>query len=126
MVGRQKKLQSLGPKETIVFEDETGFILHPRLGIGWVKAGERLRIPTTSQHHQRLNIFGWVAPLLGRKGLVRSPQGNREGFIDGLVKSHRKPIFVIPVKTGIQVIQQVLDPRFRGGDSSSGFLRIHH
>jgi transposase len=55
--------------------------LHPRLGIGWGKKGKRLRIPTTSQHRNRLNVFGWVAPLLGRKGLIRFPQGNREGFI---------------------------------------------
>ena len=47
-------------------------------------------------------------------------------IFDGLVKSHRMPIFVIPVKTGIQVIQQVLDPRFRGGDGSSDFLHVCH
>lgn len=49
--------------------------------MGWGKKGKRLRIPTTSQHRNRLNVFGWVAPLLGRKGLIRSPQGNRHGFI---------------------------------------------
>ena len=64
-----------------MFEDETGFTLHPRLGIGWAKRGKRLRIPTTSQHRTRLNVFGWVAPLLGRKGLMRHVQGNREGFL---------------------------------------------
>lgn len=64
-----------------MFEDETGFTLHPRLGMGWAKRGKRLRIPTTSQHHTRLNVFGWVAPLLGRKGLMKHAQGNREGFL---------------------------------------------
>jgi transposase len=64
-----------------VFEDETGFTLHPRLGMGWAKRGQRFRIPTTSQHRMRLNIFGWVAPLLGKTGLNRHPQGNREGFL---------------------------------------------
>jgi transposase len=52
--------------------------------VGWAKRGERLKIPTTSQHYQRLNIFGWVAPLLGRQGMLRSPQGNREGFLNCL------------------------------------------
>jgi hypothetical protein len=28
-----------------------------------------------------LNIFGWVAPLLGRMGLLRCPEGNRDGFL---------------------------------------------
>jgi transposase len=65
----------------VVFEDETGFTLHPRLGMGWAKRGRRFRIPTTSQHRTRLNIFGWVAPLLGKTGLIRHPQGNREGFL---------------------------------------------
>jgi hypothetical protein len=65
----------------VVFEDETGFSLHPRLSVGWAKIGKRLRIPTTSQHRKRLNIFGWVAPLLGRIGLMRAPTGNREGFL---------------------------------------------
>jgi hypothetical protein len=44
----------------------------------------RLRIPTNSQHRKRLNIFGWVAPVLGRVGLIKSPHGNREGFLDCL------------------------------------------
>lgn len=64
-----------------MFEDETGFTLHPRLGMGWAKRGKRLRIPTTSQHRTRLNIFGWVAPLLGRMGMMRHVKGNREGFL---------------------------------------------
>lgn len=49
-----------------------------------------MRIPTTSQHYQRLNIFGWVAPLLGRKGLMRSPQGNREGFLGCLKQLYQR------------------------------------
>lgn len=70
----------------MVFEDETGFSLHPRLSFGWAKRGKRLRVPTTSEHRQRLNIFGWVAPLLGRTGLMRAPSGNREGFLGCLKK----------------------------------------
>lgn len=64
-----------------MFEDETGFSLHPRLGMGWAKRGQRLKIATTSEHRRRLNVFGWVAPLLGRMGLLRLPKGNREGFL---------------------------------------------
>lgn len=43
-----KKLRSLKPNETIIFEDENGFTLHFRLGLGWAKKGKRLRIPATS------------------------------------------------------------------------------
>lgn len=55
-----------------MFQDETGFSLHPRLGFGWARRGQRLRVPTTSTHNTRLNLSGWVAPLLGRYGLVRT------------------------------------------------------
>ena len=50
-----------------MFQDETGFTLHPRLGFGWARRGQRLRVPTTSQHNTRLNLSGWVAPVLGRR-----------------------------------------------------------
>ena len=73
-----------------MFQDETGFPLHPRVGRGWGKRGERLRIPTTSQHQQRLNVSGWVAPLLGRYGMVRTPRGNREGFLMVLKALYRR------------------------------------
>ena len=65
-----------------MFQDETGFSLHPRLGRGWAPKGQRLRVPTTSQHRQRLNLSGWVAPLLGKKGLICTARGNTEGFLE--------------------------------------------
>jgi len=74
----------------VVFQDETGFTLHPRLGFGWAKRGKRLRIATTSQHRERLNISGWVAPGLGRQGRVRTEQGNTEGFLKVLQHLHRQ------------------------------------
>jgi len=64
--------------------------------MGWAKKGKRLRIPTTSQHHARLNIFGWVVPLLGKRGMIRSPQGNRTGFLKCLKQiSHRLQKYTI-------------------------------
>ena len=65
----------------MVFQDETGFTLHPRLGFGWARRGQRLRVATTSQHHTRLNLSGWVAPLLGRHSMIRTEHGNREGCL---------------------------------------------
>ena len=68
----------------MVFQDETGFTLHPRLGRGWAKRGQRLRIATTSCHHARLNLSGWVAPQLGRRGMISVARGNRESFLETL------------------------------------------
>ena len=47
-------------------------------------------------------------------------------MIDELVKSQKEPAIVIPVKTGIQEIQLLMDSRFRGSDSLGDFLRDHH
>jgi len=80
----KKRLAALTPHETIVLEDETGFTLHPRLGRGWAKRGQRLRVATRSAHRERLTLFGWVAPLLGRRGLLRQPHGNHAGFLAAL------------------------------------------
>jgi hypothetical protein len=74
----------------VVFQDETGFTLHPRLGRGWAKRGQRLRIPTTSQHRQRLNLSGWVAPLLGRQGMIQTARGDRQGFLKVLRHLYRQ------------------------------------
>lgn len=74
----------------MVFQDETGFTLHPRLGRGWAKRGHSYRIPTTSQHQQRLNLSGWVAPLLGRFGIIRTKRGDREGFVKALRHLYRR------------------------------------
>lgn len=71
----------------MVFEDETGFSQHPRLSRVWARRGQPFRVPTTSNHQRRLNVFGWVAPLQGRHGLLRAPRGNTQGFLallDGL------------------------------------------
>ena len=45
--------------------------------------------------------------------------------LDGFVKSPFPPIFVIPAKAGIQLIQAVLDSCFRRSDGFSDFLRDH-
>lgn len=56
--------------------------MHPRLSRGWAPRGKRLKIATTSQHRARLNISGWVSPLLGRYGIIQTQRGNREGFLN--------------------------------------------
>ena len=45
--------------------------------------------------------------------------------LDDLVKSPFCPIFVIPAKAGIQLIQVVMDSCFRRSDGFFDFLRDH-
>jgi transposase len=80
----EKKLHRIleqSEKALLVFADESGFSLHPKLGRVWAKRGSQPTVPTTSQHHKRLNLFGWVEPLKGWHGLFRWPKGNTEGFL---------------------------------------------
>ncbi|MBF8253774.1 MAG: IS630 family transposase [Deltaproteobacteria bacterium] len=65
----------------LIFADESGFSLHPKLGRVWAKRGSRPTVPTTSQHRKRLNLFGWVEPLKGWHALFRWPKGNTDGFL---------------------------------------------
>jgi len=65
----------------LLFSDEAGFCLHPKLGRIWAKKGTQPLILTQSQHHKRLNVFGWVNPLRGTHGMVRQEKGNTDGFI---------------------------------------------
>ena len=102
----------------MVCQDETGFTLHPRLGFGWARRGQRLRVATTSQHHTRLNLSGWVAPLLGRYRMIRTEQGNREGFLDMLRDLYRR-------LRGLQIILYVDGARWHKGAPVREFLRIH-
>jgi hypothetical protein len=44
---------------------------------------------------------------------------------DELVKGQKAPVIVIPVKTGIQENQLLMDSRFRGSDGLGDFLRDH-
>lgn len=52
------------------------------------------------------------------------PDLNR-AILDGCVKSHIQPVFVIQLKKEIKLFQYVLDSRLRGNDGCGYFLRIH-
>ena len=93
--------------------------MHPRLGRGWAKKGVRLKIPTNSQHHKRLNIFGWVAPLLGRVGMVRTANGNREGFLDCLNNLYRR-------LRGYTIWLYVDQARWHKGEDIKIFIKTHN
>lgn len=108
----------MGPKETVVFQDETGFTLHPRLGRGWARIGQRLRVATTSQHRKRLNLSGWVAPLLGRHGMVQTERGDRQGFVKTLRHLYR-------CLQGYTIWLYVDQARWHKGDSVDHFLISH-
>ncbi len=102
----------------MVFQDETGFTLHPRVGRGWARIGQRLRVATTRQHRQRLNLSGWVAPLLGRYGVVQTERGDREGFLKVLRHLYRH----VP---GFTLWLYVDRARWHKGEPLAQFLTAH-
>jgi len=116
--GLKKKPKALGPKETVVFQDETGFTLHPRLGRGWVRIDQRLRVANTSQHWKRLNLSRWVGPLLGRYGMVQTERSDRQGFIKVLRHLYRR-------FQGYPIWLYVDQARWHKGDSVDHFLVSH-
>ena len=65
----------------ILFEDESGFSLHPKLGRMWIKKGIQPYVYTHSQHHKRLNVFGWVDPVNGLHGMMKWVKGNTDDFL---------------------------------------------
>jgi transposase len=65
----------------LLFSDESGFCLHPKLGRIWVKKGTQPTVLTKSQHQKRLNVFGWVDPVHGKHGMIKQPKGNTDGFL---------------------------------------------
>ena len=102
----------------MVFQDETGFSLHPRLSRGWAKKGKRLRIAITSQHRLRLNVSGWVAPLLGRYGMVQTLKGDRQGFLQMLSHLYRR-------LRGYTIWLYVDGARWHKGEPVEKFLSKH-
>lgn len=65
----------------VLFADEAGFTLHPKLGRVWAKRGSRPVVWTRSQHRPRLNLFGWVNPGSGERGLMPAAHGNTAAFL---------------------------------------------
>ena len=102
----------------MIFQDETGFSLHPRLGRGWAKRGRRFRVATTSQHQHRLNVSGWVAPLLGRYGMIQTQRGDRHGFLKVLQHLYRR-------LKGYTIWLYVDRARWHKGEPIERYLRKH-
>lgn len=73
---------------------------------------------TTSEHRKRLNIFGWVAPLLGRAGLMRAPTGNRDNFLRCLQSLCRR-------LRGYTIYLYVDGARWHKGEEVELFLQTH-
>lgn len=92
--------------------------MHPRLGRAWGRRGERVRIATTSEHRARLNLSGWVAPWLGRSGVVRVPRGDRAGFLHALRHLYRR-------LRGYPIWLHVNGAGWHRGEAVDAFLRAH-
>jgi hypothetical protein len=73
---------------------------------------------TTSQHQQRLNVSGWVAPLLGRIGIVQTERGNRDGFIEVLKHIYHR----LKKHTILLYVDRA---RWHRGEPIEAFLKTH-
>lgn len=103
----------------MLFSDETGFCLHPKLGRLWVKKGKQPLVLTKSQHHKRLNVFGWVDPLWGKHGMIAQEKGNTDGFLNTLRQ--------ILYRYKEMIIDLWVDQaRWHKGERVKEFLSQHH
>ncbi len=102
----------------VLFADEAGFTLHPKLGRVWAKRGSRPVVLTRSQHRPRLNLFGWVNPLSGECGLMQAARGNTAAFLAFLEQ--------ILVAYPTPLIQLWVDnASWHKGDTVLAFLKEH-
>lgn len=91
---------------------------HPKLGRVWAQKGSRPKVLTRSQHRQRLNLFGWVNPLTGDRGLMQAAQGNTAAFLTFLEQ--------VLVRYPTQLIQLWVDnASWHKGEQVVKFLKAH-
>lgn len=102
----------------ILFADEAGFSLHPKLGRVWCKKGTQPIVPTKSQHQKRLNVFGWVDPVSGKHGMMKAEKGNRTAFLLFLRTILRRI-------SGIRIELWVDHARWHKGSAISEFCSQH-
>lgn len=103
----------------LLFSDESGFCLHPRLGRLWAKKGSKPVVFTRGEHHKRLNVFGWVDPLKGRHGMLKQPKGNADGFLAMLREILRR-------YRQVTIDLWVDHARWHKGSKVISFLSEHH
>lgn len=104
--------------KVLLFADEAGFSLHPKLGRIWSKKGKQPIVYTASQHQKRLNVFGWVNPVTGMHGMMKAEQGNTIGFLAFLKR--------IAYRFKDRCIEVWVDQaKWHKGDRIDQFLRIH-
>ena len=104
----------------ILFADEAGFSLHPKLGKIWFKKGSQQPVVyTRSQHHKRLNVTGWVDPVNGLHGIIKCKRGNTKSFIAFLknIAQHFKDKIVDIWVDG---------PKWHKGEKIRAFCKIHN
>lgn len=102
----------------ILFEDEAGFSLHPKLGRIWTKKGSQPVVRTKSQHQKRLSIYGWVDVIDGLHGIMKWPKGNTDGFLALLKK--------LAYKFKNHVVEVWVDrARWHKGHRIESFLAMH-
>jgi putative transposase len=67
----------------ILFSDEAGISLEPKLGVVWGLRGAQPIVPTNSSW-SRVNLTGFVDPVRGKILVTRMAKGNSENFVEQL------------------------------------------
>ena len=103
----------------ILFADEAGFSLHPKLGRMWSKKGQQQPfVYTSSQHQKRLNVMGWVDPIRGLHGIMKCDTGNTKSFL-GFLKN-------IAHRFKNKIIDLWVDgPKWHKGEKVTVFCKAH-
>jgi transposase len=103
----------------MLFADEAGFSLHPKLGRIWFPRGKKSPVVMTkSQHQKRVNVLGWVDPIRGRHGMMKIERGNRVCFLRFLrVMARRFRDKIVDI--------WVDGPKWHRGEKILAFLRVH-
>jgi transposase len=67
----------------ILFSDEAGISLEPKMGAVWAIKGNQPKVPTNSSW-SRVNLTGFVDPYRGQIIVNTMPKGNSENFVKQL------------------------------------------
>jgi transposase len=77
----RRELQSIGPREVILFSDEVDIDLNPKIGFMWMRRGQQIEIPTPGKN-QKAYLAGALNIATGNILAVAGPGKNSALFID--------------------------------------------
>jgi transposase len=87
----RRQVKGLGPRDVLLFEDETDLLLFPPLRAGWALRGQPVEVPLSGRNARRV-VFGAIAVRTGHRLLLprqRQRQGDFQAFLELLAEHYR-------------------------------------